>query len=114
MALKNSLLELEKGIATLFINRPEKLNALNKETIQELHDTLKLIDENPEIQVIVITGSGEKAFVAGADIAEFFFDDSLENIKNIFVINNQLPPNDLFFQKILKRFHALISIKQFL
>ncbi|MFI0489985.1 enoyl-CoA hydratase/isomerase family protein [Flavobacterium sp.] len=71
MALKNSLLELEKGIATLFINRPEKLNALNKETIQELHDTLKLIDENPEIQVIVITGSGEKAFVAGADIAEF-------------------------------------------
>jgi enoyl-CoA hydratase len=71
MALKNILLELEKGIATLFVNRPEKLNALNKETIQELHDTLKLIDENPEIQVIVITGIGEKAFVAGADITEF-------------------------------------------
>jgi enoyl-CoA hydratase len=71
MALKNIILELEKGIATLFINRPEKLNALNRETIQELHDTLKLIDENPEILVIIITGSGEKAFVAGADIAEF-------------------------------------------
>jgi enoyl-CoA hydratase len=71
MALKNIILELEKGIATIFINRPEKLNALNRATIQELHETLKLVDENPDVRVIVITGSGEKAFVAGADIAEF-------------------------------------------
>ena len=71
MALENIILEHEKGIATLYINRPEKLNALNKATIQELHETLKMIDENPEVRVIIITGSGEKAFVAGADIAEF-------------------------------------------
>ncbi|HWS59439.1 MAG TPA: enoyl-CoA hydratase-related protein [Flavobacterium sp.] len=71
MALENIILENEKGIATIFINRPEKLNALNKATIQELHDTLKLIDENPNVRVIIITGSGQKAFVAGADIAEF-------------------------------------------
>lgn len=71
MAPENILLEHEKGIATIFINRPEKLNALNKATIQELHDTLKLVDETPDVRVIVITGSGEKAFVAGADIAEF-------------------------------------------
>lgn len=71
MILENLLLEHEKGIATLFINRPEKLNALNRATIQELHDTLKTSDENPEIRVIIITGSGEKAFVAGADISEF-------------------------------------------
>lgn len=71
MALENIILEHEKGIATLYINRPEKLNALNKATIQELHETLKIIDENPEVRVIIITGSGEKAFVAGADIAEF-------------------------------------------
>lgn len=71
MALENILLEHEKGIATIYINRPSKLNALNKATIQELHETLKLINENPDIQVIIITGSGEKAFVAGADIAEF-------------------------------------------
>ena len=71
MILENLLLEHEKGVATLFINRPEKLNALNRATIQELHDTLKTSDENPEIRVIIITGSGEKAFVAGADIAEF-------------------------------------------
>lgn len=71
MALENIILEHEKGIATLFINRPEKLNALNKATIQELHETLKLIDENPDVRVIIITGNGEKAFVAGADISEF-------------------------------------------
>ena len=71
MALENIILEHEKGIATLYINRPEKLNALNKATIQELHETLKMVDENPEVRVVIITGSGEKAFVAGADIAEF-------------------------------------------
>jgi enoyl-CoA hydratase len=64
-------LEHEKGIATIYINRPEKLNALNKATIQELHETLQLVDENPDVRVIIITGSGDKAFVAGADIAEF-------------------------------------------
>ena len=71
MEPENILLEHEKGIATIFINRPEKLNALNRATIQELHDSLKLADENPDVRVIIITGSGEKAFVAGADIAEF-------------------------------------------
>ncbi|WP_396171532.1 enoyl-CoA hydratase/isomerase family protein, partial [Flavobacterium sp.] len=71
MALENILLEQENGIATIFINRPTKLNALNKATIQELHDTLELVDNNPDVRVVIITGSGEKAFVAGADIAEF-------------------------------------------
>lgn len=71
MTLENILLEHEKGIATIFINRPEKLNALNKATIQELHETLTKLETNPEVKVIVITGSGEKAFVAGADISEF-------------------------------------------
>ena len=71
MVLENTILEHEKGIATIYINRPEKLNALNKATIQELHEILVLADENPDIRVIIITGRGEKAFVAGADIAEF-------------------------------------------
>ena len=71
MALENIIIEHEKGIATIFINRPEKLNALNKATIEELHETLKMAEQNPEIKVIVLTGSGEKAFVAGADISEF-------------------------------------------
>ena len=71
MVLENTILEHEKGIATIYINRPEKLNALNKATIQELHETLVLADENPDVRLIIITGRGEKAFVAGADIAEF-------------------------------------------
>lgn len=71
MALENIILEHEKSIATIYVNRPEKLNALNKATIQELHETLKLVDKNPEVRIVIITGSGEKAFVAGADIAEF-------------------------------------------
>ncbi len=71
MSLQNIILENEKGIATITINRPEKLNALNKAIIQELHETIQLINANPDVQVIILTGSGEKAFVAGADISEF-------------------------------------------
>ncbi|WP_428223777.1 enoyl-CoA hydratase/isomerase family protein [Flavobacterium sp.] len=71
MELKNILVEHEKATATITINRPEKLNALNKETIQELHDVLSLLETNENVRTIIITGSGEKAFVAGADISEF-------------------------------------------
>lgn len=63
--------DVPAGIALLTINRPSKLNALNKETIAELHSAFKALDADAQIRVIVVTGSGEKAFVAGADIAEF-------------------------------------------
>ena len=59
------------GITTITINRPSKLNALNRETIEELHSAFKAADEDKDTKVIIITGSGEKAFVAGADISEF-------------------------------------------
>ncbi|MBF6607834.1 MAG: enoyl-CoA hydratase/isomerase family protein [Flavobacterium sp.] len=71
MEYKNVVIAFDAHIATVTINRPEKLNALNKETIQELHDAFKSLDSNANVRAIVITGSGEKAFVAGADIAEF-------------------------------------------
>lgn len=58
-------------ISTIIINRPKKLNALNKETINELHDAISTADSDKHTKVIIITGSGEKAFVAGADISEF-------------------------------------------
>lgn len=61
----------ENGIATITINRPEKLNALNKATIAELNKAFDALDQSESVRVIVITGSGEKAFVAGADISEF-------------------------------------------
>lgn len=71
MEFKNILVEHEKATTTITINRPEKLNALNKETIQELHDVLNILENNENVRTIIITGSGEKAFVAGADISEF-------------------------------------------
>lgn len=71
MTYQNILLATDGAIATVTINRPEKLNALNKATIQELHHAFNTLELNAEIRAIVLTGTGEKAFVAGADIAEF-------------------------------------------
>lgn len=71
MDFDNIFTATENGIGTITINRPTKLNALNKATIQELHDAFAAFDINPEIRAIIITGTGEKAFVAGADISEF-------------------------------------------
>lgn len=71
MKFNNITIEENYPIALLTINRLSKLNALNKETIQELHKGFEYLNNNNEVKVIIVTGSGEKAFVAGADIAEF-------------------------------------------
>lgn len=71
MNFENILVEQSNGLATITINRPKKLNALNKATIEELHNAFKTLEGDAEVKVIIITGSGEKAFVAGADISEF-------------------------------------------
>jgi len=68
---KNILVDIEDAIALITINRPDKLNALNKATIDELHQAFKELNNNKDVRAIIITGSGEKAFVAGADISEF-------------------------------------------
>jgi len=69
--MENILIEKQDAIAIITINRPTKLNALNKATIQELHDGFEALNEDKLVKAIIITGSGEKAFVAGADISEF-------------------------------------------
>lgn len=71
MNYDNLLITIENNTATVVINRPTKLNALNIATINDLHKAIKVLGKNKEIQVIILTGSGEKAFVAGADISEF-------------------------------------------
>ena len=71
MAYENILSAFQNGITTITINRPSKLNALNKATIKELHDAFETANDDSSTKVIIITGSGEKAFVAGADISEF-------------------------------------------
>jgi enoyl-CoA hydratase len=65
------LTALENGIFTVTINRPDKLNALNKDVFTDLDVMLKEVEQNADIRGIIITGAGQKAFVAGADISEF-------------------------------------------
>ncbi|MEO5909012.1 MAG: enoyl-CoA hydratase-related protein [Ginsengibacter sp.] len=62
---------LENNIFTITINRPEKLNALNQTVLDELNSVMDLVYKDQNIKAVIITGAGEKAFVAGADIAEF-------------------------------------------
>ncbi|WP_373519730.1 enoyl-CoA hydratase/isomerase family protein [Pricia sp.] len=71
MNYSNIVVTENESIATITIDRPNKLNALNRDTIQELHKAFKRLESEKEINVIILTGSGEKAFVAGADISEF-------------------------------------------
>jgi enoyl-CoA hydratase len=71
MNFENILVGIENGIGLITINRPAKLNALNVATIQELHKALESLDTDESVKTIILTGEGEKAFVAGADIAEF-------------------------------------------
>lgn len=71
MDYKNILTENDGKVLQVLINRPEKLNALNKHTLAELNHILVEALANPAVGGIIITGSGEKAFVAGADISEF-------------------------------------------
>lgn len=71
MAYENIITEQDGRIHIITINRPKQLNALNKATIQELHDALDAANKDENTRVIILTGSGDKAFVAGADIKEF-------------------------------------------
>ena len=71
MQYNNIISKSVSGITTITINRPKKLNALNVETITELHNALAFANKDKEVRVVIITGSGDKAFVAGADISEF-------------------------------------------
>jgi enoyl-CoA hydratase len=71
MTYENIIVTTKTAIGTLTINRPTKLNALNKATIEELHHAFNVLELNEDVKVIILTGTGEKAFVAGADISEF-------------------------------------------
>jgi enoyl-CoA hydratase len=70
MAYQNLLYEKKDGIAKITFNRPKVLNALNRQTIEELHRALLEARDDSEVRVLILAGAGEKAFVAGADINE--------------------------------------------
>jgi enoyl-CoA hydratase len=70
MSFENLLLNIQNSIAVVTINRPDKLNALNKKTLSELETVFQKLKDDDSVKVVIITGGGEKAFVAGADITE--------------------------------------------
>lgn len=67
---KNIIYEKRDGVATITINRPQALNALNKETLEEINSAIRNAEKDADVKVIIITGVGERAFCAGADVAE--------------------------------------------
>lgn len=71
MTYENLIIEKKEAISIITINRPDKLNALNKNTIQEIGEAVKSAEKDDSVRAIILTGSGNKAFVAGADISEF-------------------------------------------
>jgi enoyl-CoA hydratase len=69
MDYKNLLYEKDNGIGIVTINRPKVLNAVNPEVFVEITDLFNKIEDDPEVRVVILTGSGDKAFISGADIA---------------------------------------------
>ena len=80
MDYKNILLDREERVAALTINRPDKLNALNDDVIAEMRTALDELENDPDVRVIIVTGAGEKAFVAGADIKELSTLNALQGV----------------------------------
>jgi len=70
MEYQNIIYSVEEGVATITFNRPKALNAMNAQTMTELQNAATACKNDPEVKVVIITGSGSKAFVAGADISE--------------------------------------------
>ncbi|NOY76484.1 MAG: enoyl-CoA hydratase, partial [Calditrichaeota bacterium] len=78
MKLENILYEVENGVAVVTFNRPNVLNALNNQTVEELAEIVADLENNEDVKGVIITGAGEKAFVAGADIHELSAMDALQ------------------------------------
>lgn len=80
MEYKNLIIDINDGIAIVKINRPKALNALNSETVNEIKLASESLNENKDVKVVVLTGEGDKAFIAGADILEMKPMNALEGM----------------------------------
>lgn len=87
MEYQNVLYEVKDGVAVITVNRPDKLNALNAQTLDELEDAFKRAFSDESVLAVVLTGAGEKAFVAGADIGEIAELDGMRG--KIFALRGQ-------------------------
>lgn len=79
MVLETLILEKRNGIGYVTLNRPDKLNALNRQLTQELGECFRTLQKDEEVKVVILTGAGEKAFAAGADISELIQLQTLES-----------------------------------
>jgi len=75
---KTILFQKADGIATVTLNRPDSLNALNSDVYNELYDAFEAIEHDDAVRVVILTGSGEKAFAAGSDVVEMQNMNTLE------------------------------------
>ena len=95
--MENVLFNEKDGIMFVTINRPKALNALNSQTVNELGEVIGSVEKRKDIKVVIITGSGEKSFVAGADIAEMHNLNAMEgrelalNAQKVFSKIEQMP-----------------------
>jgi len=90
MEFSTILLEYKNDIAFITINQPKKLNALSKQVFYDLREATNIIGENASAKGIIITGAGDKAFVAGADISEFAEYDANSVVKNLSISGQQV------------------------
>lgn len=105
MEFKNLLIKTADGIATLTVNRPQSLNALNREVLKELECALYELELDAAVKVVILTGTGEKAFVAGADIKEMVDMSSYEG--HNFALQGQRVM--LFIEKMRKPVIAAVN-----
>ena len=95
--MENVLFNEKDGVMFITINRPKALNALNSQTIKELGEVISSVEKRKDIKTVIITGSGEKAFVAGADIAEMHTLNAMQgrelalNAQKVFSQIEQMP-----------------------
>ncbi len=80
MKFNNLLVEVSEGVATLTVSRPQALNAINSVVLEEMEGAIRSLEEDATVRVVVITGAGDKAFVAGADIGEMVQMNTIEAI----------------------------------
>ncbi|MBU5636241.1 enoyl-CoA hydratase/isomerase family protein [Geomonas sp. Red69] len=105
MENQNILCEIVEGVATVTVNRPASLNALNSQVLGELECTLYKLEQDPAVRVVILTGAGEKAFVAGADIKEMADMTSFEGHR--FALQGQRVM--LFMEKMSKPVIAAVN-----
>lgn len=95
MAYEHILTETEDGVGIITLNRPEKLNAMNRRLSHELHTAVKAMEADPDIGCIVVTGAGERAFSAGGDIHEQLSDDARYTEEQLDAMRSGRPSYDI-------------------